>query len=45
MALLGAHSAPLGMRFYTGKMFPEKYREYQSGARIGYGGTTPSRPA
>jgi glucose/arabinose dehydrogenase len=25
-ALLGAHSAPLGMRFYTGKMFPEKYR-------------------
>ena len=25
-ALLGAHSAPLGMRFYTGRMFPEKYR-------------------
>ncbi|RIK93888.1 MAG: sorbosone dehydrogenase [Burkholderiales bacterium] len=25
-ALLGAHSAPLGMRFYTGKMFPQKYR-------------------
>ena len=25
-ALLGPHSAPLGMRFYTGKMFPEKYR-------------------
>jgi glucose/arabinose dehydrogenase len=23
--LLGAHSAPLGMRFYTGKMFPAKY--------------------
>jgi glucose/arabinose dehydrogenase len=23
---LGAHVAPLGMRFYTGKMFPEKYR-------------------
>jgi glucose/arabinose dehydrogenase len=25
-ALLGAHSAPLGMRFYTGKMFPSKYQ-------------------
>lgn len=25
-ALLGAHMAPLGMRFYTGKMFPAKYR-------------------
>ena len=25
-ALIGAHTAPLGMRFYTGKMFPEKYR-------------------
>lgn len=25
-ALLGPHSAPLGMRFYTGKMFPRKYR-------------------
>jgi len=24
--LLGPHSAPLGMRFYTGKMFPEKYQ-------------------
>jgi len=24
--LLGAHMAPLGMRFYTGKMFPAKYR-------------------
>jgi glucose/arabinose dehydrogenase len=24
-ALIGAHAAPLGMRFYTGKMFPEKY--------------------
>ena len=23
--LLGPHSAPLGMRFYTGKMFPKKY--------------------
>ncbi len=23
---LGAHVAPLGMRFYQGKMFPEKYR-------------------
>ena len=26
IALLGPHSAPLGMRFYTGKMFPAKYR-------------------
>lgn len=25
-ALLGPHSAALGMRFYTGKMFPESYR-------------------
>ena len=25
-ALLGAHAAPLGMRFYTGKMFPAKYQ-------------------
>jgi glucose/arabinose dehydrogenase len=23
---LGPHTAPLGMRFYTGEMFPEKYR-------------------
>ncbi len=26
VAKLGAHAAPLGMRFYTGKMFPAKYR-------------------
>jgi glucose/arabinose dehydrogenase len=25
-ALLGAHMAPLGMRFYSGKMFPQKYQ-------------------
>ncbi|MBX9591989.1 MAG: PQQ-dependent sugar dehydrogenase [Hyphomonadaceae bacterium] len=25
-ALLGPHMAPLGMRFYTGKMFPPKYQ-------------------
>ncbi|WP_245258622.1 PQQ-dependent sugar dehydrogenase [Methylopila sp. M107] len=25
-ALLGPHSAPLGMRFYTGSSFPEQYR-------------------
>ena len=25
-ALLGPHTAPLGMRFYTGTMFPAKYR-------------------
>ncbi|MEN8135552.1 MAG: sorbosone dehydrogenase family protein [Thermodesulfobacteriota bacterium] len=24
---LGAHVAPLGMRFYTGKMFPERYHQ------------------
>ena len=24
---LGAHVAPLGMRFYTGGMFPEQYRD------------------
>jgi len=23
---MGAHSAPLGMRFYTGTMFPQKYQ-------------------
>jgi glucose/arabinose dehydrogenase len=26
VALLGPHSASLGMRFYTGKMFPSEYR-------------------
>src|SRR6266446_10649645 len=26
IALLGPHSAPLGMRFYTGHMFPNEYR-------------------
>jgi glucose/arabinose dehydrogenase len=25
-ALFGPHAAPLGMRFYTGKMFPAKYK-------------------
>jgi glucose/arabinose dehydrogenase len=25
-ALLGPHAAPLGMKFYTGKMFPAKYQ-------------------
>ncbi|HOZ40010.1 MAG TPA: sorbosone dehydrogenase family protein [Flavobacteriales bacterium] len=25
-AILGPHTAPLGMRFYTGQQFPEKYR-------------------
>lgn len=25
---LGAHVAPLGVKFYTGDMFPEKYRQY-----------------
>ena len=26
VTLLGPHSAPLGMRFYTDKMFPSKYQ-------------------
>ena len=26
-AKLGAHIAPLGMRFYTGKMFPAEYQQ------------------
>ncbi len=26
VTLLGPHSAPLGIRFYTGKMFPSKYQ-------------------
>jgi glucose/arabinose dehydrogenase len=26
IAQLGPHTAPLGMRFYTGKMFPKEYR-------------------
>ncbi|MFS4468283.1 PQQ-dependent sugar dehydrogenase [Maribacter sp. 2210JD10-5] len=25
---LGAHVAPLGVKFYTGDMFPEKYKDY-----------------
>lgn len=25
---LGAHVAPLGVKFYTGSMFPEKYKQY-----------------
>ena len=25
---LGAHVAPLGVKFYTGDMFPEKYKQY-----------------
>jgi glucose/arabinose dehydrogenase len=32
---LGPHSAPLGMRFYTGHMFPEKYRRAIFMARHG----------
>jgi glucose/arabinose dehydrogenase len=34
-ALLGLHAAPLGMRFYTGKMFPAKYRGAMFIARHG----------
>ena len=32
---LGPHVAPLGMRFYTGRMFPEKYRDAIFMARHG----------
>jgi glucose/arabinose dehydrogenase len=35
VALLGPHSAALGMRFYTGKMFPESYRNAMFIARHG----------
>jgi glucose/arabinose dehydrogenase len=34
-ALLGPHSAPLGMRFYTGNMFPSQYRNAILVARHG----------
>ena len=34
-ALLGPHSAPLGMRFYTGNMFPSQYRNAIFVARHG----------
>lgn len=34
-ALLGAHTAPIGMRFYTGTMFPEQYRNQIFIARRG----------
>jgi glucose/arabinose dehydrogenase len=35
VALLGPHSAPLGMRFYTGNMFPSEYRNAIFVARHG----------
>ena len=35
IAKLGAHSAPLGMRFYSGKMFPKKYQNTIFVARHG----------
>jgi glucose/arabinose dehydrogenase len=35
LALLGPHAAPLGMRFYTGKMFPAEYRNAIIVARHG----------
>jgi glucose/arabinose dehydrogenase len=34
-ALLGGHTAVLGMRFYTGTMFPEQYRNMAFIARRG----------
>lgn len=34
-ALLGPHTAPIGMRFYTGTMFPEQYRNQIFIARRG----------
>jgi glucose/arabinose dehydrogenase len=35
LALIGAHTAPLGMRFYTGNMFPAAYRNQIIIARHG----------
>ena len=35
ITLLGPHSAPLGMRFYTGNMFPSEYRNAIFVARHG----------
>ncbi len=35
VALLGPHAAALGMRFYTGKMFPAEYRDQIFVARHG----------
>jgi glucose/arabinose dehydrogenase len=35
IALLGPHVAPLGMRFYTGRMFPKSYRDAIFVARHG----------
>ncbi len=35
VALLGPHAAPLGMRFYTGSMFPAEYRNQIIIARHG----------
>jgi glucose/arabinose dehydrogenase len=35
LALLGPHSAPLGVRFYTGSMFPPEYRNALFIARHG----------
>ncbi len=35
IALLGPHVAPLGMRFYTGRMFPRRYRDAIFVARHG----------
>lgn len=34
-AVMDAHSAPLGMRFYTGEMFPEEYQNVMFVARHG----------
>jgi glucose/arabinose dehydrogenase len=34
-ALMGPHTAPLGMRFYTGNMFPDEYRGAMFIARRG----------
>ena len=35
MALMGAHTAVLGMRFYTGDMFPAEYKNAIFVARHG----------
>jgi glucose/arabinose dehydrogenase len=35
LALIGPHTAPLGVRFYTGSMFPQEYRNVVFVARHG----------
>ncbi len=41
VGLLGSHTAALGMRFYTGKMFPAAYKDVASSSRAMAPGTRP----